>query len=78
MVSGLNNMIDRKALKQMGFALETDWDHEVWAYHGGFRVHYKGALSGVCGNEISGDASMEDFFKMFISNREEEAISWWE
>ena len=59
-------MIDKKILEQMGFKKGSGWDHEVWHYDGDFWVHFNGDYKGLRGTQISGDASMEEFFSMFI------------
>lgn len=67
-------MINRDVLKQIGFVLGDDWDHEVWIYEGNFWVHFGGKLANIPGKQISGESSMKQFFEMFIQNIKEEAM----
>ena len=65
-------MIEKRTLKQMGFVIGTGCDYEVWTYNSDFWVHFGGNIDTKYGDKISGNASMEDFFKLFIANIEKE------
>ena len=67
-------MIEKKILEQIGFVVGPGWDHEVWVYEGQFWVHFDGEFSGCEGSQISGDAEMIEFFKMFLESLEDEVM----